>query len=86
MPLMAYNKTRDFKESIGWIEKTGQVFGDEPVVKPEDPEVVESSAMKVGPNMDLLSIYIWPKLMDKLLTICKKWGKEISIIFNFPRP
>ena len=59
-----------------WTMKIAQLFGDEPVMEPEDPKVVESSATKAGSNMDLLSTFIWSKLEekshDKLLTVCKK--------------
>ena len=59
-------------------------------MEPDVLKVFESSATKVGSDMDILSIYIWPKLeeksQDKLLTVCKKWRNEISTTFNLPRP
>ena len=57
-----------------------RIFGDNPIVELENLAFAELSATKVGANMDLLSTHIWPKLaersQDRLLRVCKKWGKR----------
>lgn len=67
-----------------------RIFGDNPIMEPEDPSLAESNVTKVGVSIDILATYIWPKLLatsqDKLLLVCKKWGKEVTNAFNFPRP
>ena len=65
-------------------------FGVHPTKEPEDLVMAESSATKLDANIDLLSTHIWTRLVersqDQLLTIRKKWGKEVISAFNFPRP
>ena len=93
---LAFNNINEDKESfittekMKWEEKMMRVFGDEPTMEPKDLALAGSSATKVGANIDFLSTHVWPKLaersQDQLLTVCKRWGKEVITTLNFPRP
>ena len=92
---LALNDINEDKESFitakrtKWEEKMMRLFGDEPTVEPKDLALAGSSATKVGSNIDLLSTHVWPKLaersQDQLLTVYRKWGKEVVTTLNFPR-